>query len=274
MKLDSSKTLATILLLMFIKTITFSQNIVDTNDLFFKNQIRFSLSPVLYDKLTINQFFGEKLLKSKPVFSGEATISYYKYLKKNIGLNIGAGLGLVPFYLNYYFETPENSIFNTNSEIDFLGDIRHYEYIQFIWTLPLSIQKIINKRQNKYQTIEAGVKLNSVVAHPYEIRTEAAYLIDDTTSVQLFEFNLANTKKFLISYFFKVGLLKINKKQNSLQLNGVLHFSFSKIGIGDYEFHNLGFKNTGQVGQNINYIGFEFIYGLTLSKRPKYKSEG
>jgi len=263
----------TILLLLLIKNLSYSQE-VDKSNLIFKNQFRFTLSPVLYDNLTVNHF-GEKLLKSKPLPSGEVTVLYHKYLKNNLGINIGAGLGLTPFYINYYFKAPDNSIFQTGlykEDYEYLGNIRYYEYVQFMWTFPLSVQKLIKKKENKYNNFEIGIKLNRVVAYPYEIGVEEIYVIDDTTEVGLFKFKLVDThKKNIISYFFKAGIVRVNKKQNTFHINAVLHFSFTKIGIGSYEFYNLPFKSWGQVNQNINYIGFEFIYGLTLSKRLKTK---
>ncbi len=268
MGLNSLKTGA-ILLLLFTNTLLFGQTI-EKSDMIFKDQIKFSLSTMLYDNLAINQFSGEQLLKSKPVFSGEITISYYRHLKNNLGLNFGAGLGLAPFYINYNFKAPKNSIFQTGpykEAYEYLGDIRHYEYANAIWVFPVSIQKIVQKKENRYYSFEGGIKINSVIAHPYVISVGHNFQIDDTTEARLFNFILGSQKKILLSYFLKAGLMRITKKQNTLQLNGVLHFCFSDIGIGDYEFLNLGFENTGQVGQKINYIGFEFTYGLTTSKR-------
>lgn len=270
MKKLLSNTGATILLLLLITNIGYGQN-VNKSEFTFKDQIKFSLSPVLYDNLTVNHW-GKKLLKSKPVFSGEAVISYYYQLKNDMGINIGAGLGLAPYYLNYYFKAPDNSIFRTGhykDDYEYLGNIKHYEYVQFMWVFPLSIQKLIERDENKYYSIEAGIKLNRVVAYPYEITVGETYVIDDTTEARLFDFQLLSTKKNLVSYFIKAGLIKITKKQNTFQLNAVLHYSFSKIGIGYYEFQNLPYESRGQVSQNINYIGLEFIYGLSLSKRLK-----
>jgi hypothetical protein len=138
-----------------------------------------------------------------------------------------------------------------------------------MWVFPLSIQKLIERDENKYYSIEAGIKLNRVVAYPYEITTGHLFVIDDTTEARLFDFKLDGTKKNLVSYFLKAGLIKVTKNQNTIQLNAVLHYSFSKIGIGYYEFQNLPYESRGQVSQNINYIGLEFIYGLSLSKRSK-----
>lgn len=269
MKKLLSNTGATILLLLLIVKLGYGQDF-NKSKLTFKDQIRFSLSPVLYDNLSITHW-GEKLLKSRPVFSGEATILYHKHLKNDIGVNFGVGLGLAPYNINYYFKAPENSIFQTGKykeSYEYL-DNNHYDYVQFMWVFPLSIQKLIEREENKYYSIEAGIKLNRVVAYPYEITTGHLFVIDDTTEARLFDFKLDGTKKNLVSYFLKAGLIKVTKNQNTIQLNAVLHYSFSKIGIGYYEFQNLPYESRGQVSQNINYIGLEFIYGLSLSKRSK-----
>jgi hypothetical protein len=259
----------TIMLLLFITNILLGQNKIKSN-FFEKDQIIFTISPVLYDNLDIG-YWGEKILKSKVTFSGEATILYHKNIKNNFAINIGIGLGLVPYNIHYFFKAPSNSIFQTGPYKKFYEylDDNHYDYVQFIWVLPLSAQKIIKYNKNNYYNLEGGIKLNRVIAYPYEITTDNIYVIDDTTEALLFSSYLTDTQKYILSYFFNVGIGHITKKRNIFQINAVLHFSFTKIGIGYYEFQNLPYESKGQIGWNINYIGLEFVYGLSLFKDNK-----
>jgi hypothetical protein len=264
----------TAVMLLFLYSVNlFAQVNNDKQSLIFSNQLRFSFAPVLYDNLELYNT-GELLLNSLPCFSGEATISYYHYFLKGFGLNIGAGLGLAPFNVNFNFKPPLNSIYQTGPYKEYYEylDYSNYLYMQDLYVFPISLQKYISlkKREHWYYNIEAGVKLNIKVAYPYEIKIESWYGIDDTTEVQLFDFYLFETgKKNFFSYFLKVGLFKLTNKYNSFNYNFVFHYSPQKIGSGWYKFYELNYDSYGTVKQNINYIGFEFTYGLTLSKRPR-----
>jgi len=273
MRQISIKTGAALMLLLLTTNVLFGQKKIDSN-YFLDDQIKFSLSPVMYDNLRISNW-GEDLLKSRVTFSAEASILYYKNLKNNFGINIGMGLGLVPYNIHYGFNAPENSIFQTGiykDDYSYLSDT-YYEYVQSIWTFPISIQKLIKYKPNLYYSIEAGLKLNRVIAFPYEIAYGAEYVINDSIDARLFNFYLSGTQKNIFSYFLKVGLLKRLKSQNTFQFNLMLNFSFQEIGIGYYEFENLPYESRGQIGQNINYIGFEFVYGLSLFKEKKIRNE-
>jgi len=260
------KTGIIIMLLLFISNILIGQNKTKSN-IFENDQIRFTFSPVMYDDLEIG-YWGEKILKSRFTFSGEATILYHKNIKNNFSINYGVGLGLVPYNIHYFFKAPTNSIFQTGPYKEYYEylDDNHYDYVQFIWVFPLSVQKIIKYNKNNYYNFEGGFKLNRVIAYDYEITTENTYIINDTTEAVLFSSYLNDTQKNILSYFFKIGIGHFTKNRNIFQINAVLHFSFTKIGIGYYEFQNLPYESKGQLGWNINYIGLEFVYGLSLFK--------
>lgn len=239
----------------------------------FNNQLKFSISPVLYNKLEINNT-GEKLINSRPCFSGEIAISLYQYIKNGFGINIGAGFGIAPFNIKYNFKSPSGSIFNTgpNKEYyDYLS-FSNSTYIQDFYVFPVSIQKIFNnkKNTNHYYSCEFGIKFNKKIAYPYEISGGDMYVIDDTTDAQLFNFSINNTNnRNIISYFIKFGINNVNKKHNSFHINFVIHYSTKEIGVGWYKFYNLKYDSYGSIKQNINYIGFEFIYGLNFRKINK-----
>ncbi len=243
---------------------------IKTN-LTYKSQIKFSLTACVYDNIQMD-WFDVKILKSNPMPSGEVSISYYNCIKNGYGFNIGLGMGLAPLNLNFKFNPPQNSVFQTGPHKEDYKtlDYNHNEYVQEFYTLPLSFQKTFYSKKNNAIScfIEAGLKLNYKVAYPYSITGGSVYGIDDTTEARLFQFTLRNTPhRTIVSYFFKYGWQKLLKKQNTFQYGFVLHYSPSKIGAGSYEFSNLPYYSYGNVFQNINYIGFEVIYGLTTSRR-------
>ena len=246
-----------------------------SENLFYNSQLRFSFSPVLYDNLEFENI-GAKYLKSRLSFSAEIGVSYYQHIKNGYGINIGIGLGLAPFNLNYYFKPSENSIFRTGIykyDYEYL-DLIEYEYVNSFRVFPVSVQKIFpTKDKNLLFSIDLGIKLNSLYSYPYEISGGASYYIDEVnTDVSLFEFYIKDTRrKHLISYFIKFGLVKLNSKQNTLHFSLVANYSPNKIGEGWYRFNNLTYDSYGTVKQNINYIGLELTRGLTLSKRLKQK---
>ena len=231
--------------------------------------IKISVSPVLYQNLSISEYGQKKLLKSRPTLSGEITASYFYRLNKKYYLSIGAGIGLVPFNFCYNFKTPENSVFLKGDRAKYYEymDNNHYEYIQSMWVFPFSIQKHIkSKRLNKHLTWELGLKYNNVVAYPYKITTGHLLVTTDSTEARLFQLQMFDTKKHLFSGFFKVGMIKFYKSQNAIHLNAVLHLSPMKMGMGSYEFSNLPFSSKGQVSQKLNYIGFECAFSFPLNK--------
>lgn len=261
-----------IVILAFILTVLFwigegySQNGESRRDMFVNRQIKFSLAPVLYDNLNLT-YNGEKLLNSRPCFSAEATISYYEYLAKGFGINIGAGLGLAPINTNFYFKSSPNTIFNP----DIYFDLNDYIYADYMWIFPFSVQKMFSTKKEKlFYNIEAGIKWNRIIAYPYEITNQVDFVINDTLDASLYFMEIDDTgKQNLFSYFLKVGIIKPTKKQNTLGCNLVLHYCPQLFGEGWYKFYNLNYESYGNIEQNINYIGIEFIYGLSLTKSIK-----
>lgn len=265
---------AVVTLLLFSPFLLSAQ--IDTlkSEMIFNNQLRFSLSANLYDNFRLDNS-GVKHLKSLPCLSGELFISYYQHLVNDFGFTIGAGFGIAPYNYYYRIEAPENSIYQTGPYKEDYKYLYDYDflYIQDLYTFSFSFSKIFNtKKKDKLKNLEVGIKLNNKVAYPYSINTWHTYGIDDSTEVDLFEFSLENSgKRNLFSYFIKLGNINLNKQGNSLNYNIVLHYSPQKIGIGTYKFYELGYDSFGKVQQNINYIGFEFAYGLSFSKRTKLK---
>lgn len=244
------------------------------DDFLFDRQIKISITATLYDNLEIDNN-GPDYFNSRPCVSGELSVLYYHHLLNNIGINIGAGLGSAPFNIDYYFDAPLTSIFRTRpaSEKEYL-DLIHYEYVNFMAMIPFSLQKNIEMKKHLFYNIELGIKFNHLIAYPYSIGVSHIYELDETgtESAELLDFQISDTnRRSFLSYFAKIGLLKLNRKGNSLHYNVVFHWSPVDIGEGTYNFQNLGLVSNGTVRQNVNYIGFEFAYGLTRLRRLRNK---
>ena len=253
-----------ILLSLFLRNVAFAQK--KKSDLMPNSQVRISLSTVYYDGLYFSHH-GEKLLKSLPSPSYESTISFNKYIANNFSLNLGIGIGALSFNIYYHFEAPVNSVFyNPNisrkQNVLELNDNSRFN----TWILPFSIQKLINN-QNHYYNLEIGIKYNKTFIFYDEKTVETSYLMTDSTGYGLFRQFLADKKQVFISYFFKLGLIQFTKKQHSYCFNLVINYSPVIFAEGWYKFYNLPFESYGEIKQRVNYIGFEFLYGLTLSRR-------
>ena len=253
-----------ILLSLFLRNVAFAQK--KKSDLMPNSQVRISLSTVYYDGLYFSHH-GKKLLKSLPSPSYESTISFNKYIANNFSLNLGIGIGALSFNIYYHFEAPVNSVFyNPNisrkQNVLELNDNSRFN----TWILPFSIQKLINN-QNHYYNLEIGIKYNKTFIFYDEKTVETSYLITDSTGYGLFRQFLADKKQVFISYFFKLGLIQFTKKQHSYCFNLVINYSPVIFAEGWYKFYNLPFESYGEIKQRVNYIGVEFLYGLTLSRR-------
>jgi len=258
-----------ILLPLLLGNKILAQNSKNLN-LVFKDQIYFSFTPIIYSPLEIDNT-GKDLLKSYPMPSGEITVVFHKYIVNDFSMNVGMGLNIASRFFSYYFTAPTNSVFynpNIPREQDVL-ELRDISYLNAMWVFPISVQKIIKRDKNSYYNLELGVKLNNIIAFPNAIIVGSGYnVVNDTNTYELFRYETYDTgKKNIISYFLKFGLIKLTKKQNSYNFNFVINYAFDKIGIGWYRFYNLPFESYGTIKHNINYIGFEFTYGLTLSRR-------
>jgi hypothetical protein len=243
-----------------------AQEQLSGNEYYIDSQIKFSLSALLQDNLELTHE-SKSILKSRMCPSSEVTISYHKNIYDALGVNIGMGLGLATYNFHYRYNSPDNQPYIGQIYEDFLS---HNEYVQDLYVFPISLDYIhlIKGKPNLYFYSEIGLKINRKVAYPYEITTEVWYDLNDSTEIVLFDFLLHNTeKRSYLSYFFKYGVAKNTKKLNTLKCNFVLHFSPAKIGKGSYNFYYLPVESFGTVKQNLNYVGFEFTYGLTLKKK-------
>ncbi len=237
------------------------------NPINFGSQLRFSLSAHLYDNLKLNHQ-AKVHLKALPALGGEGGISYYQHIYNGYGIDIGARYGIAPHYLHYRFKVPENNIFYS-SKNDVL-DFNDYAYSCGIYTFPVNLSKIFYYKKMLF-SIGIGAKFHLPISVGASQQAGSAHYIDeDNPNVEEFTFVLKNTnKKYLVSYPLKFGIIKKTKKYNSFNFNVVLNYSPNKLAKGWYKFYELGYDSYGTIEQNINYIGFECVYGFTLIKSKK-----
>lgn len=247
-----------VFLLLCISTIAKSQSL-DDKVVLSKSQVKISFSALMYDKLKIEDY-GEKIIKSSYLPSFETSFSYNFNFKNGFGLNFGFGVSFVPHNINYDFSSSLTNVsLNINNH-----KLNHVDYIFLIGETPISIQKkfSINNKINKFFILETGIKLNFIINSPSYVMS-TAYIIDNNFE-DFFYFELDNSRYFLESYFIKIGLLHFTPSRNAISYNLVFNFSQKEVGKGYYHFNFLPFQSYGSVEQKINFIGFEFTYGISL----------
>jgi len=209
---------------------------------------------------------GAHLFMSSAGQGGEFVISYGQAIWKGFGINVGGGIGFVPY--NFSFE----ALPDTGSIIsDDPGALDHtpHRSAELILTFPMLIEKkfLLFPEDKLFLNLEAGIKWNLVLNNNtsgggYWTRT------DDGDDLRYFNYRFTNVgNSNLTSFVFKAGLLKVNRKNNSFTWNMVLQRSFSSILRGTYQFNELGYESSGTTELYNNYIGMELIYGLSLGKK-------
>ena len=239
----------------------------DTTKWLDNNQIKFSLVTSVLEKVDIVDYsLNCQLLNSYPMPGIEASASYYLHLNKGWGLNLGIGGGIAFYNLHYEIELPEDTY---SPYIDTSGTattkFNKSDITQKYLTIPISVQKSFRFPNNKntFHIIEAGARLNFLFKNNLEI--VGTYPISETENSTLFKADLRNSNKIKGSGYLKYGIQTILKNQNTFQCNIVLHYSPAEPNFGSYEFTHID-NSYAFLSQKINYIGLEFIYGLTLSK--------
>lgn len=246
-----------------------SQNIIEK--VLSRSYVKFSGSAFLSDKLNLANN-GTSLLSTSAGLGGEATILFSTPIFKNFNINTGIGWSVYSYNYSYHFLVPEGGIFDTGTNpVPFFttrGYDPHEEKI--IYTIPISLQKVFQIKNTIDFSLEAGVKINIKESFPYGLQSRSIFQFNDHTKAEYFRYDFESSgKKTFTSYIIKTGLTKRNNRGNLYHFNIVYHYSPAIIGIGDYEFSNLGFESFGTMKQHVNYFGLEIGYGLSLKiKNP------
>lgn len=232
------------------------------------SQIRFSAMPAFYNNLDY-QNIGAPLFKSRVGLGGEFVVSYGQEFWKGFGINVGAGFGFVPYNFSFDIITDTSSILAGNPGLSGQFPNRN---AQLILTFPVLIEKkfLLSREEKLFLNLEAGIKWNiktsgfGTSGGSYGTRTDGG---EDVTYFE-YRFVFGEPIEF-ISYVFKAGLFKMNRRDNSFSWNLVLQRSFATMLNGTYQFNELGFESLGTTQQYNSYVGLELIYGLSLSKHSR-----
>lgn len=237
------------------------------------NQVKLSISPVLYEALSINNT-GAGHLNSKSAFSGETTISYSCPIWGRYKVNIGAGCGLPAYSINFDIIAPENSLYQISEYANDYKELSHTEYWYSVMTsvFPVSVQRVFRpNRGDLFYSIDVGIKCSRYAQRNWSENFGIHYYINEEVSyVSLIDLYSEHTsREWILSYFLKFGLIKSMKNNNAVDVNFVLNYSPVKANIGYYRFNHLGYDSYGEFTQQLSYIGLEFSYGFSLKKKEK-----
>ncbi len=239
----------------------------DTTKWLDNNQIKFSLTTAVIENIGIDYYnLNCQLLRSYPMPGVEATANYYLHLNKGWGLNFGIGGGITFYDLHFEMELPDDAYApyfdSTNTATT---KFNKSNITQKYLTIPISIQKSFRFPNNKntFHILEAGARVSFLFKNHTEI--VETYPTSATENATLFTADFRNPNKIKGSVYFKYGIQEILKNQNTFQCNIILHYSPAEPTFGTYEFTTIN-NSYATLSQKINYIGLEFVYGLTLSK--------
>lgn len=237
------------------------------------SQIRFSVTTGLYDRMDIYTI-GAPLLTSKPGIGGEVSITFSQQIAMGFGINIGVGLGMIPYNFSYDFNTPSGAPLNPgpdHSDTQNLSSIPNITE-EGVFVFPITVNKLfrLHPEKNLFLNLEAGIKINSKTTFPYAISGTHSISFPIDMQFEYFNYRLesAGSNSFL-AYTFKAGLLRFNKRFNSFHMNIVYQFAPPTILTGNYAFENIGVQSEGTMELQQSYLGIEFAYGLTLGNKHK-----
>jgi hypothetical protein len=230
------------------------------------SQIHFSVMPALYNNLAY-QNVGEELFKSRMTVGGQVSVSYSQAIWKGFGLSVGAGIQLVPYSFGYELRTDSSSIIA--GETGF-GRQRNGS-AETLFTFPVLVQQKFRLYPDDklYLNLEAGINWNIKSSGMFSSGGSHWTQTPDGEDVRYFQYRFTNADEpEYMSFAIKVGLVKVNRRGNSINWNIVLHRSeMTRLVTGTYQFNEVGFPSFGTADLYNNYIGMEFIYGLSLDKR-------
>lgn len=262
---------AGILLLFLFPLTIFAQVSDEFNENFTpKTQFRFNVSPTFYNQLKIENT-GANWLKSNQAFGGTIGIGLYQKINDDFGVTANVSLGIFAYNMNYYFQSKVDHPDVTFNDQDF----KNTDYIPFV-SYNFGVSYKLNYTFFKHKLSPAiGIGIIRNTLPTFSISSGSSiYINEQEPNLRIFDSNVtdytnSNESSFSFnSYYLTLGVVKQNKKHNTLHLNLIVNYTPRKIGKGQYQFSNLEKESNGTLKLGFNYIGLEFVYGLTFNK-PK-----
>lgn len=235
-------------------------------------QIKIVLSPVVFNKASNYDMH----LNSSYGFGGFLNTLYYKPLGRGFGINAGIGLGVLP-NINY-------SVSYRLMQIQ-LDLIESYYYdassidetpVDWLFTLPVTLQKTFKSNCSGLNfAIEFGFQYNRLMTSAKsDWFFEHGYYVDGAYHEEVsFNYQIeANNPPHQFGFLLKLGLVNTTKNNNTFNINLVGHLAdYRVITSGTYEFSNLDYQTSGWASQQVEYIGLELTYGISLLKNKVKK---
>lgn len=226
----------------------------------YQANVSFYVNALAYNSLQI-QYEGEKILKSRACFSFETGLLLEKTITNKWSIKGGIGYTLVPYNINYNFQSPIPNVMSDNH------DLNSYDYALTQFTFPLLVRRYFMFGKHSFLG-EVGVKLHRTIQVPYEISGGASYYINDTLNdIRVFDMHIQNaSSKWMLSGLVKLGY-EMGKDRHRYQINMFAQYSPQYIGRGNYYFSNLPYQSKGNVMLGVNCIGIEFRYSSGFWKK-------
>jgi len=267
-KIMKLKKTFTLLIFCYLFNILQAHNATQTNYPF--NQLKFSVTPALCSKLKVTQN-NDAIFNSNPSFGAEASISYYQQIVKGFGVSLGIGINSTPYSFNFSFVpnvlNPDNSYFQKEIKV------KRYEPLGMI-TVPIALSMLIPLQTSSWSIdIHVGAKFNYLfnsgngkTYYEWDM-LYSGISITDIKEKSFYWVENKIDKRFLFSYFLKVGATYTTKRKDGIYFNLITNYSPQIPITGNYMIHAKDGDNYGNFSKNINYLGFEVGYALTLCKK-------
>lgn len=263
-------------LLLFCSTI-YGQN--DSTSTSFLNNRGFTLGirPILTMPAKFKHF-GEPLLKSRPLISGEIYFGYRYALNNGFYLLGNLGVGYMPVNVHYKFRNPDGN--NVPQDVYPELDGKFSEYIFFpFWygKFQISVERqIIFKHREKFY-IGGGIQLFAFFVNGYGLGYQHSYSLDDSGmsgDITVFNTELTDTaySTLKIAAMVELGYIVPLKNGNEIHIGLVYNYSPFKRASGFYQFLNLGVKSQGELYYNFNYLAIDLSFNFASRKRVKSTS--
>ena len=222
-----------------------------------KSMIKLGAQVSLTDRVRSSNPEGRAVVGSSPCIGGVIETSYRHGLPFGFGINAGIGVSLVPSGVrvdNAQSETVDKQVFFTP-----------------LFSIPVSVEKIFTSvctRRGWTLVGELGAKADCpFYGATYGLgsgREQAEIVSPDGYAVQL-----DVERRFFVSCFAKVGLLKLMTNGNALRFDVIYNHGVRNVITGNYKYGMGVSQKSGLLQQKLGYIGLGISYGFGLSAREE-----
>lgn len=222
-----------------------------------KSMVKASVQATLTDRVKVFGSEGGVAVGSSPCLGAVVETSYRHGLPCGFGINAGIGAILVPSGIRVY---------NTESVA-----VDKQVFCTPLLSIPVSVEKIFTSvctRRGWTLVGELGAKADCpFYGATYGLgsgREQAEIVSPDGYAVQL-----DVERRFFVSCFAKVGLLKLMTNGNALRFDVIYNHGVRNFITGNYKYGMGASQKSGLLQQKLGYIGLGISYGFGLSAREE-----